>query len=488
MRRNGFLMLLIVVLFAACTDSFALLWTPPASAQTTATATTTDTLNLRSGPDLTNSVLIVLPKGATVTLTGSERNGFRPVSYNGLSGWAFSTYLAIDAPPASPRTFATTTDELNLRSGPGVAYDVLVVMPRGANVAVTGAVNNGFLPLTYNGYSGWASRDYLQLVTEPAPPSPAVPTGTAVTTAALNLRSGAGTAYSVITVMPIAARVVLTGQTANGFHEVAYEGRNGWASTAYLAVDGTMPLPADAAAANDDVNLRSGPAVSYSVLTVIPRGSRVILTGQTNNGFHAVSYRGYTGWAFSAYLDLPLASPPASEPTIPFAVTNAIVGPARGTPDAVIALAERAGATRLDEVARYVREIYRLAPAVGFDPAILIAQSALETGYWQSDWWQLRLNAAGLGITGDPRQEEGSQTFANGTMSARGQIAHMHAEVYGTSRALPDVLQGADATYQRVFDAGWAGTVRTIEDLVGTWAVDPQYAEKIVRVGREFFA
>ncbi len=491
MRRASYALLLFVMLAGAVSPAFFRVL--PTAAQTATTATTTDTLNLRSGPDLASSILTVMPKGAAVTLTGAESNGFRPVSYNGIRGWAFSTFLAIDTPPAAPSTPATTTDAVNLRSGPGTSYRVLAVMPRGVSVTATGASSNGFLPVTYNGYTGWASRDYLRLGSEPAPvppPPPAsVPTGTAVTTAALNLRSGAGTGFAAIAIMPGGTRVVLTGQSANGFHSVSYNGRGGWASSAFLAVDGTAPTPTGTAGAIDNVNLRSGPATSYPALTVIPRGSRVTLTGQVNNGFHSVSYNGYTGWAFSTYLDLSSASPapPPSGTVIPFAVTNAIVGPARGTPDAVIAFARQSGATRMNEVERYVREVYRLAPEIGFDPAILIAQSALETGYWRSSWWQYRLNPAGLGITGDPRQEDGSQTFASGTMSARGQIAHMHAEVYGASRALPDVLQGADTTYQRVFEAGWAGTIVTIDDLSGTWAVDPRYAGKIVRVGREIF-
>ena len=492
MRRAGYALLLFVVL--AGTVSPAFIRAVPVAAQTATTATTTDTLNLRSRADLASDVLTVMPKGATVTLTGAESNGFRPVSYNGIAGWAFSTFLAIDTPPAAPRTPATTTDAVNLRSGPGTSYRVLAVMPSGVSVTVTGAATSGFFPITYNGYTGWASGDFLRLGSEPAPvppPPPAsVPTGTAVTTAALNLRSGAGTSFGVLAIMPGGTRVVLTGQTANGFHSVSYNGRGGWASSEFLAVDGTVPAPTGTATATDNVNLRSGPATSYRALTVIPRGSRVTLTGQVNNGFHSVSYNGFTGWAFSTYLDLSSAPPPPppSASVIPFAVTNAIVGPIRGTPDEVIAFARQSGAIRMDEVDRYVREIYRLAPEIGFDPGILVAQSALETGYWRSSWWQYRLNPAGLGITGDPRQGEASQTFASGTMAARGQIAHMHAEVFGASRALPDILQGADATYQLVFEAGWAGTIVTIDDLTGTWAVDPEYAGKIVRVGREIFA
>lgn len=166
---------------------------------------------------------------------------------------------------------------------------------------------------------------------------------------------------------------------------------------------------------------------------------------------------------------------------MPFDGSNTIIGPVRGDVETAMDFARRAGAKRLDEVELYVREIYRLAPTVGFDPAILVAQSAHETGNWTSTWWNDRLNPAGLGITGDPANEAASTTFTSGTISARAQIAHMHAEVYGRSQELPTILQGVDPTYQNVFDAGWAGTIRTIEDLTGTWATDPQYHLKIVR-------
>jgi hypothetical protein len=66
-------------------------------------------------------------------------------------------------------------------------------------------------------------------------------------------------------------------------------------------------------------------------------------------------------------------------------------------------------------------------------------------------------------------------------------MAHMHAEVIGNAQPLPQTLQGIDPTYQRVFAAGWAGTIRTLQDLSGTWAVDPLYAEKIVRVAKELY-
>lgn len=382
---------------------------------------------------------------------------------------------------AAPATnTATATDALNLRGGPSLADRILAVMPVGSHVTLTGQHSNGFWPVIYNGRAGWAASDYLRR--DQGTPSAA---GTAIATDALNLRGGSSLGSAILTVMPRGAIVTLTGQASNGFRAVSYNGWSGWASAGYLRVTDNTPSSGTATTL-DDLNLRDGPSTGRAVLTVIPLGSAVTLTGQSSNGFRAVSWKGRQGWAFAQFLGFGTKPPDGGSP-LPFDVTNPIAGPARGSAARAIAFASRAGAARMDQVRLYIAEIYRLAPRIGFDPAILVAQSAHETGYWRSAWWRNRLNPAGLSITGNPQQEAGSATFANGTMAARAQIAHMHAEVFGDSQPLPNVLQGADQSYQAPFRAGWAGKVRTIHDLNGTWAQDTAYDVKLVRLMKELF-
>ena len=57
-------------------------------------AYTTDSLNLRAGPSTSNGVKLVIPSGATVRLTGQERNGFASVRYSDTNGWASLDYLS----------------------------------------------------------------------------------------------------------------------------------------------------------------------------------------------------------------------------------------------------------------------------------------------------------------------------------------------------------------------------------------------------------
>lgn len=541
--------------------------TPPTPAA--GTAVTTDALNMRAGAGTNFTVLTVIPRGTTVTLTGKSANGFYGVTWSGRTGWASSDYLRVATgtppapstpaptqPPASGKT-AVTTDDLNMRSGAGLGNAVILVIPRDATVSLTGQSSNGFLQVTYSGRTGWASAEWLRVsggsVPTPAPtpkptqtPTPAPPVtetkGTAIVTEPLNMRTGAATTNPVILVIPASARVTLTGKSSGNFLQVTYSGRTGWAHKDWIRPENTETRPTSSARVTETLNMRSGPATSYSVVTVMPAGATVVLTGQQSNGFHSVSYNGRTGWAFSTYLSI--TPPTAPQPTIPptpvptqvpptpvptqvpptpvptqvapqptatapiptpnpvgvipkpwpninsnqgYHWTNSILGPVRGTPEQAIAFAQNAGAVRMDEVEKYIREIYRLAPEIGMDPSLLVAQSALETGYWKSYWWRERLNPAGLSINDDPSTHGGSPGFENGTISARAQMAHMHAEVYGDREPLPDVLQGVDSSYEAVFQAGWAGDIVTLEDLGGTWATDVSYGFKIARVAAEIF-
>src|ERR687894_1623643 len=63
--------------------------------------------------------------------------------------------------PAASAAPSTVLEELNLRSGPGLGYRVVAVMPAGVSVEVTGDPTEGWYPLLYDGLSGWGFGAYL---------------------------------------------------------------------------------------------------------------------------------------------------------------------------------------------------------------------------------------------------------------------------------------------------------------------------------------
>jgi uncharacterized protein YraI len=131
-------------------------------------------LNLRTGPSTSSSIILVMPEGARVDLTGDGDNGFLGVVYRGTYGWAHSDYLdggtgASDddggggsLPTGSGGGSATVVDgALNLRAGPSTGDSIILVMPGGADVELTGDEANGFVGVIYNGTRGWAYGDYI---------------------------------------------------------------------------------------------------------------------------------------------------------------------------------------------------------------------------------------------------------------------------------------------------------------------------------------
>lgn len=202
------------------------------------TTTVTEDLNLRAGPTTASTILAVMPAGTILAITGTADQGFLPVNYDGVAGWAYSAYLSTGGTPAGPAPAAptagggtsTVTDDLNLRSTASLDSAVLTMMPTGATVTLTGGSDNGFVSVRYGGIEGWAWAAYLSAGGTSAPTS----SGTTTTTD-LNLRTGASLYTGVVLVMPPGAVVQITGANTNGFVPVTYNGTSGWAFAAYLA-------------------------------------------------------------------------------------------------------------------------------------------------------------------------------------------------------------------------------------------------------------
>jgi len=157
-HQRGVVLLLIVALLVSAA-SVALV--APRGVAAAGTATTLDALNLRSGPSVDDSVLDVVPGGATVTITGDAQNGYYPVAYNGEDGWVFGAFLDSGASAASGYEAVVTTDALNLRAGASTDSQILDVMPYGTVVTLTGQSSNGFVSVSYNGTAGWAYGIYV---------------------------------------------------------------------------------------------------------------------------------------------------------------------------------------------------------------------------------------------------------------------------------------------------------------------------------------
>ena len=163
--------------------------TPPITGDGTvafsATAKTTDNLNVRSGPSTSYSRLGTLSKGSAVTITGRlpDKSWYK-INYGGKNGYVSGTYLTNIKEIQTPTTTTTTepsvdptvdkdmesfsgtgvtTGSLNVRKGPGTNYPNFALLSTGTTVQLVGYFSsNNWYKIIYSSGYGYVSGDYLK--------------------------------------------------------------------------------------------------------------------------------------------------------------------------------------------------------------------------------------------------------------------------------------------------------------------------------------
>lgn len=240
-------------------------------------AVITDEVNLRGGPSTADEILAVLTEGDNVTLTGGIENGFYPVTTaGGIDGWVYGAYLAVEG-SASGDT-ARTNDALNLRSGPGTSYDVITVIPAGSSVTITGGADSDFVPVDFDGMSGWVAQQYLSAGGSPAE-----------TTDDVNFRTGPSLGSDVIRVIEPGRTILVTGDAVDGFYPVDFDGESGWVSTDYVSIGSETPVTPS----------EEPVPVSYNITWPVQGG-----TWQISQGYNGSSHYCDGLWAYCYSFDL----------------------------------------------------------------------------------------------------------------------------------------------------------------------------------------
>ena len=226
-----------------------------------------------------------------------------------------SAIVAIGATDSyAVQTGTVTASVLNIRSGAGTNYSVITKAYKGESVDILDTNNGWYKVKLSNGKIGWASSDYINRTSNSNNNSQ---NGTVisgygkVTASALNVRSGAGTNYSVVTKAYQGDKVELL-ESSNGWYKIKLSnGKVGWASSDYItkvndssnnnsqngtAISGYGKVTASA------LNVRSGAGTSYSVVTKAYQGDKVELLESLNGWYKIKLSNGKVGWASSDYI------------------------------------------------------------------------------------------------------------------------------------------------------------------------------------------
>lgn len=229
-------------------------------------------------------------------------------------------------------------DNVNLRVGPGPDEAIVTEVAEGASVyVIDGIYTAGDGSLWYqvevNGNSGFIVADFLAREGS-APAAVGGPSGDAVATEQVYVRSGPSTADGILGNLQAGDSITLTGNISNGFYEIWYGDYVGYAYADFIspggaavvveeapavAVDVEAPAPNGAVGTfytSDSVNLRSGASTGDGVIDVVPAGAEVSLTGYISNGFSEVTSAYGSGWISSDYLSESAPAPVVEEPVV----------------------------------------------------------------------------------------------------------------------------------------------------------------------------
>jgi uncharacterized protein YgiM (DUF1202 family) len=300
----------------------------------------TGALNVRSGPGITFNRTAVVYQGTTVTLLGRNQSAtwVKIQMANGHQGWVNVAYTfpsvavvnlpVVDAPapPSATATAVVNTGALNVRSGPSVAYTAVAVAYQGQAMHLLGRnVNSSWAKVRLiSGQEGWVNAGLIipsvPISSLPVADAPAVTPTAVVNTGALNVRSGPGVGYSVVTWVQQGQTLHLLGRNANSswVQVRTASSQQGWVNASLIqanvaisslpVVDATGAV-ATAVVATGALNVRSGPGVGYSVVTWVQQGQTLHLLGRNANSswVQVRTPNNRTGWVNAAFIQANVA-------------------------------------------------------------------------------------------------------------------------------------------------------------------------------------
>lgn len=326
------------------------------STASSASALTMDYLNLREGAGTNYKVILTISKGTTVkVLDNSNAQWTKVETSSGKQGYCSKQYLKIGTStgtntntPPSTGTGTTTTvtgvtnSSLNVRSGAGTTYGIVVTLAKGVTVTVTDNSNSVWAKIkTSDGKEGYCSKQYLNISTSTGtntntPPSTGTTgTATAVTTASLNVRSGAGTGYSIVVTLAKGVTVTVTDNSNASWAKIkTSDGKEGYCSKEFLNISTTQTgtdnnngtdtntnpgtdtgtgdntgsdshTVTGASVTADMLRLRESPDTSAKILANLPKGTSLTVLDTSNSAWTKVqTASGVTGYVSSEYIQL----------------------------------------------------------------------------------------------------------------------------------------------------------------------------------------
>ena len=273
---------------------------------------TASSLNVRSGPSTSYTVVTTVKKNDKVNILQSSNGWYKIETSSGKQGWVSSSYISASNSNTNNSTNNNTqsniaivnTDGLNFRNGAGTSYSIIKVLNKGEKVEVI-SESNGWSKVKHDSRLGYVASQYIDKATTNY-------TIKEVNTDGLNVRTGPSTSYATIGKLNKGTRVEVISESA-GWSKINYNNKTAYVSSGYLKAvststpdtkpeDTTQQYKETKVVNTDGLNVRKGPSTSYESIGKIDKGTSVEVISESD-GWSKINYKNTTAYVATRYLD-----------------------------------------------------------------------------------------------------------------------------------------------------------------------------------------
>ena len=320
-------------------------------------------LNVRSGAGTSYSVIGSLSNGAKVEIVETSGTWYK-IKYGSGYGYVSKDYVTVSSSNNSGSTdsgnsnngsnsnsnnngnsSSTTTQSgtikvsgaLNVRSGAGTSYSVIGSLSNGAKVEIV-ETSGTWYKIKYGSGYGYVSKDYVTVSSSSnsgntdsgnsnngSSSATTIQSGTIKVNGGLNVRSGAGTSYSVIGSLSNGAKVEIV-ETSGTWYKIKYGSGYGYVSKDYVTVSSSSnsgstdsgnsnngssnngsssstTIQSGTIKVNGGLNVRSGAGTSYSVIGSLSNGAKIEIV-ETSGTWYKIKYGSGYGYVSKDYVTI----------------------------------------------------------------------------------------------------------------------------------------------------------------------------------------
>ncbi|WP_088810032.1 MULTISPECIES: N-acetylmuramoyl-L-alanine amidase [Listeria] len=236
---------------------------------------------------------------------------------------------------ANANAVRVQAEVLNVRNGPGLAYDVTSQVRKGDVLRVIGEENKWYKVRLDNGNSGWVAS-WLVENTDVSAASNSMAIVSSEN--GLNVRSKPSTDSTVLGILNTGDQINVVSEQ-NGWAQIQYKGQNAWVNASYITIrESTTKVDQNNLQSltirDDSTNIRSKPDLSGEVIEKANSGHAYGIQGVQGDWYQVQTADGQTGYVANWVVDVGNENEkPAKSKTTKLSEATIVLDPGHGGND-----------------------------------------------------------------------------------------------------------------------------------------------------------